>query len=258
MTRFLGLFEFDGAPFMGWQRQKHGASVQGAIEAALLKITGESVTVQGCGRTDTGVHALAMPAHFDVAQEKFDANRVREALNAVLRPDPIAALEIFEVPGDFNARFDCLRRHYRYQIWNRRPDLAVGLGRWWHVKGALDIDAMREAAGLLIGKHDFTSFRASECQAASPLKTLDHLEVSQLDDEQLVVTALAKSFLHHQVRNMVGTLVDIGLGRWEPQDISQMLAAKDRHAAGRTAPAEGLFFVKADYAQQFSSVYGGG
>jgi len=246
MPRFKALIEYDGEPFMGWQRQKHGPTVQAVIENALEAATGVKTVVQACGRTDTGVHAEAMPVHFDVDNPRFDANRIREALNSLMRPNPVAVLQVDGVPTTFNARFDCVRRHYRYQIWNRRPDLALERDRWWHVRGNLDHDAMQKAANLLLGKHDFTSFRASECQAKSPVKTLDCLRLDVVD-ERVVIHTNAKSYLHHQVRNMVGTLVDVGLGRWSADQITEILTARNRHAAGRTAPAHALFFVAADY-----------
>jgi len=247
MPRYKALIEYDGAPFMGWQRQKHGPSVQAVVEDALAKATGTTALVQASGRTDTGVHAEAMPVHFDVTNPRFDANRIREALNSLMRPNPVACLSVDTVADDFNARFDCTRRYYRYQIWNRRPDLALGRNKWWHVRGPLDPSAMAEAAQYLLGRHDFTSFRATECQAKSPIKTLDALNV-QANGEHIFVHTNARSYLHHQVRNIVGTLVEVGLGRWKPDCIPDILAAKDRHAAGRTAPAHALFFVQADYA----------
>ena len=246
MARFKALIEYDGAPFMGWQRQKHGPSVQAVVEDALAQATGSHSLVQASGRTDTGVHAEAMPVHFDVTNPRFDANRLREALNSLMRPNPVACLSVEQVPDDFNARFDCIRRYYRYQIWNRRPDLALGRDRWWHVRGPLDPIAMQDAAQHLLGQHDFTSFRATECQAKSPIKTLDALTV-HASGERILIETNARSYLHHQVRNIVGTLVEIGLGRWVPDCIPDILAAKDRHAAGRTAPAHALFFVRADY-----------
>ncbi len=245
MTRFRFLLEYDGRPFFGWQRQTNGASVQGALEAAIKAITGETTTVHAAGRTDAGVHASAMVAHADI-ETGLAAFRLMEGLNARLRPRPVAVLACAEAPG-FHARFDCLRRRYRYHIINRRADLSWQQGLAWRVTLPLDEAAMHHAAQSLVGHHDFSTFRALACQAASPVKTLERLDVSR-DGENLFIEAEARSFLHHQVRSMVGCLRFVGTGQWTVDDLERALAARDRAALVLNAPPDGLWFTGADYA----------
>lgn len=245
MTRFRFTVEYDGRPFMGWQRQGHGPSVQAAIEAAILAVTGEAVEVIACGRTDAGVHARAMPAHADI-EKPITPFRLMEAINARLKPLPVALLDCAEAPG-WHARFDCTGRRYRYRIVNRRAPLTFDAGLAWRVPMALDAVAMHAAAQALVGRHDFTTFRSAQCQANSPLRTLDRLDVSRIADE-VHVFAAARSFLHHQVRSMVGCLKLVGEGRWSADDLAAALAARDRDALGVNAPPDGLCFVGATYA----------
>lgn len=245
MTRFALTVEFDGRPFMGWQRQHHGASVQGALEAAVLAVTGEAATVHAAGRTDAGVHGIAMRAHVDVTKD-IGAFRLMEALNALLRPDPVAVTACEVVADDWHARFSCTGRSYEYRIVNRRAPLTVEAGLAWQVPQPLDAGAMAEAARALIGRHDFTTFRSAHCQADSPVRTLDRLDVARTGD-RLTIRAAARSFLHHQVRSMVGCLALVGMGRWAVEDVAQALAARDRARLGLNAPPDGLFFVAADY-----------
>jgi tRNA pseudouridine38-40 synthase len=237
--------EFDGRPFYGWQRQDHGPSVQGCLEEAIRRFCQESVTVHAAGRTDSGVHALAMVASFDL-EKPVAADKLREALNFHLKPNPIAILKAEAMEGDFHARFSCIGRAYLYRIVNRRAPLTLDAGKAWLVLHPLDAEAMQEAAQRLVGQHDFTSFRASLCQAQSPVKTLSHLSVRRVGEEVQII-ARARSFLHHQVRNMVGTLKLVGEGRWSADDVSAALAARDRSAAGQTSPADGLYFTHAFY-----------
>jgi tRNA pseudouridine38-40 synthase len=244
MTRFRLTVEYDGQPFMGWQRQAHGPSVQAAIEDAIARTTGEVVEVCAAGRTDAGVHASAMPAHVDIARP-ISGFRLMEAINAHMRPLPIAITDCVEAPG-FHARFDCTGRRYLYTIVNRRAPLALAAGRAWRVPTALDADAMHAAAQLLVGRHDFTTFRSAQCQANSPLRTLDALDVAR-DGAIVTVFAAARSFLHHQVRSMVGCLKLVGEGRWRAADLVAALAARDRAALGINAPPDGLCFVGATY-----------
>lgn len=244
MPRFRVTVEYDGRPFMGWQRQDHGPSVQGAIEAAIQAVTGEPTQVHSAGRTDAGVHAAAMVAHFDI-DRTITPFRIMEAINARLRPDPIALLDCAEAPG-FHARFDCRERAYRYRIVNRRAPLTWQAGLAWRVPVALDVAAMHAAAQLLVGRHDFTTFRSAQCQAESPVKTLDELRVERAGDDVLVF-ARARSFLHHQVRSMTGCLKLVGEGRWSSDDLAAALAARDRQALGVNAPPDGLCFIGARY-----------
>lgn len=245
MTRFAFTVEYDGRPFMGWQRQDHGPSVQQAIEEAALAVTGEAAACHAAGRTDAGVHALGMRAHVDVAKP-IAAFRLMEALNARLRPNPVAILDCSEVPDDWHARFSCLARHYEYRIVERRAPLTWEKGLAWRIAKPLDTAAMQAGADYLIGRHDFTTFRSAHCQAESPVKTLDRLEVSRSGD-RLRILASARSFLHHQVRSMVGCLAMVGQGQWAPEDVQRALDARNRAALGLNAPADGLFFVRADY-----------
>lgn len=245
MTRWRLTLEYDGGPFMGWQRQDHGPSVQAAVEDAVARMTGERAAVHGAGRTDAGVHALAMPAHVNIARP-LTAHRLREGLNALIRPAPIAVLAAEPVADDWHARFSCTERRYRYRVLTRRAPPAVKRGRVWHVPVPLDIEAMAEAAAVLVGRHDFTTFRSVHCQAESPVKTLDLLRVTR-DGEEVRIEAAARSFLHHQVRSMVGCLALVGRGQWGVADMAAALAARDRAALGYNAPPEGLYFVEAVY-----------
>lgn len=245
MTRFRLTIEYDGRPFMGWQRQDHGPSVQQAIEDAAFTITGEAVAVHAAGRTDAGVHATAMAAHVDI-ERTITPFRLMEALNARLRPAPVAIIDCVVVADDWHARFSCLGRRYRYRIVNRRAPLALDAGRAWRVPAPLDTEAMHRAAQALIGLHDFTTFRSAACQSASPVKTLDRLDVARMGDE-VVIAAEARSFLHHQVRSMVGCLALVGRGRWSEADLADALEARDRARLGLNAPPDGLYFVGADY-----------
>lgn len=245
MTRFALTIEFDGTPFQGLQRQKHGPSVQQSIEEALHRITGESAALHSAGRTDTGVHALAMRSHVDIAKE-IDPFRLSEALNAHLRPDPIAILDCKIVPDGWHSRFSCIGRRYVYRIVNRRAPLTLAKNRVWQVAQPLDHEAMRRAAQALVGSHDFTTFRSVHCQAKDPVKTLDRLDVER-DGEEIRIHAEARSFLHHQVRSMVGCLKLVGAGSWHEARVAKALAAKDRSALGLNAPPHGLYFVEAIY-----------
>jgi tRNA pseudouridine38-40 synthase len=245
MPRYKLIIEYDGTPFCGWQIQENGASVQGALEAAVKAICGETVRVHGAGRTDAGVHALAQVAHCDIAKH-FVPGRFRDGLNAHLRPHPIGVLSAEIVPDDFEARFSAKKRHYLYRITNHRANLALNIGRTWRVPRHLDAEAMHEAAQCLLGKHDFTTFRDTECQAKSPEKTLDRLDVTRHLDEVNIVTS-ARSFLHSQVRSMVGSLVWVGEGRWSADDLGAALAARNRAACGPVAPPQGLYLVRVEY-----------
>ena len=245
MTRFALTVEYDGRPFMGWQRQDHGPSVQAAIERAAKEILQEDTTVHAAGRTDAGVHALGMRAHLDVTRA-ITPFRLMEALNARLRPDPVAILDCAIVPDDWHARFSCLARHYEYRIICRRAPLTWEKGLAWRVPQELDAGAMHDAAQLLVGRHDFTTFRSAHCQSDSPVKTLDRLDVVR-DGARISVFASARSFLHHQVRSMVGCLELVGQGKWSRQDLEIALKAADRAALGFNAPPDGLYFLRADY-----------
>ncbi|MGZ3197894.1 MAG: tRNA pseudouridine(38-40) synthase TruA [Croceibacterium sp.] len=245
MTRFALTLEFDGGPFMGLQRQDHGPSVQQAVETAVHAVTGETVTMHSAGRTDSGVHALAMRSHVDISKA-IEPFRLMEALNARLRPDPIAVLACEVKPDDWHARFSCVGRAYEYRIVNRRAPLTLERGHAWHVARDLDADAMHRSAQMLVGRHDFTTFRSAHCQANDPVKTLDRLVVRR-EGERVIIEAAARSFLHHQVRSMVGTLALVGQGQWREEQVAEALAAKDRAALGLNAPAEGLYFVTALY-----------
>lgn len=248
MTRFALTVEYDGRPFMGWQRQSHGPSVQQALEDAVFAMTGERAAVHAAGRTDAGVHALAMRAHVDIAKP-VEAFRLMEALNALVRPNPVAVLACDVVRDDWHARFSCLGRRYEYRIVTRRAPLTWEAGLAWQVPQPIDAAAMHAAAQRLVGRHDFTTFRSAHCQADSPVRTLDVLDVARAGD-RVVVAAAARSFLHHQVRSMVGCLAMVGMGRWSGDDLSQALAARDRARLGLNAPPDGLFFVAADYPEE--------
>lgn len=245
MQRYRLLIEYDGAPYRGWQYQADAPTVQGAIEDAIARFDGARVTIQGAGRTDAGVHALGQVAHADLSRD-YAGGTVRDALNFYLRPQPIAVLEAEPVAPDFNARFSATRRHYLYRIVNRRPDLALDLGRAWRVGRPLDIAAMRQAAQRLLGRHDFTTFRSTECQSKSPVKTLDQFDI-ETDGCNVNVVVSARSFLHNQVRSMVGSLAHVGERKWNADDMARILAARDRTLCGQVAPACGLYLVKVDY-----------
>lgn len=244
MTRYLVTLEYDGTNLIGWQENRQGPSVQSIVKDAIEKFCGARVDVVGAGRTDSGVHAVAMTAHFDLPKE-YDTNTVLRALNFYMANMPVAVLGCEIVDDNFNARFDCVARHYKYVVLNRPASPVLQKNRVYWVPRKLNIDAMRNAANKLIGNHDFTSFRASECQAKSPIKTLDRIDIIQNGDE-IIFEFSARSFLHHMVRNIVGTLIEIGLGK--SYDIDEILAARNRSAAGPTAPASGLYFMRADYA----------
>ena len=245
MPRYKLTIEYDGAPFVGWQVQDNGPSIQGVLTAAVAAFCGERVHVQGAGRTDAGVHALGQVAHLDLAKA-WDADTVRDAINARVRPHPVAVLAAEPAADDFDARFSALNRHYVYRIVNRRADLTLEAGRAWRAPRPLDAAAMQAAAQRLLGRHDFTTFRAAECQAKSPVKTLDRFDVERQGDE-LRIHASARSFLHRQVRSMVGSLVEVGEGRWSADDLARALAARDRAACGPVAPPQGLYLVRVDY-----------
>ncbi len=245
MTRFAFTLEFDGTPFFGLQRQPNGPSVQQAVEDAIRSTTGEAVTVHAAGRTDAGVHALAMRAHVDIAKD-IAAFRLMEAVNHYLRPAPVAVLACEVVADDWHARFSCVGREYLYRIINRRSPLTLDRDRAWQVAPPLDAAAMHRAAQALVGHHDFTTFRSVHCQSRSPEKTLDLLTVERMGDE-VHIRAAARSFLHHQVRSMVGCLALVGMGRWQEAQVAEALAARDRTQLGLNAPSEGLYFVRALY-----------
>ncbi|WP_026381788.1 tRNA pseudouridine(38-40) synthase TruA [Afifella pfennigii] len=245
MPRYRIILEYDGGPFIGWQRQKNGPSVQAAVEAAIAALAREEVTIRGAGRTDTGVHALGQVAHFDL-EKTFPPDTVRDALNAHLRPAPVAVLAAARVAADFDARFSAVKRHYLYRIVNRRAPLALERGRAWQVPVPLDAEAMHEAAQLLLGRHDFTTFRAAECQAKSPVKTLDRLQVRRAG-EAIEIDASARSFLHSQVRSMVGSLKLVGEGKWRGRDLAAALRAAERKRCGPLAPPQGLYLARVDY-----------
>ncbi len=244
MTRFRVILEYDGTGLIGWQENRQGPSVQSIMKDAIEKFCGVRVDIVAAGRTDAGVHAVAMPAHFDI-EGLYDAQTVMRAVNFYLTDMPVVITDCAIVPDDFNARFSCAGRRYKYLVFNRRAAPVLQRNRVWWVPRSLDVDAMRAAAAKLTGNHDFTSFRASQCQAKSPIKTLDVADINVMGD-MIVFEFAARSFLHHQVRNMVGTLVEIGQGK--PYDIDEIFAAKNRSAAGATAPASGLYFISADYA----------
>jgi tRNA pseudouridine38-40 synthase len=246
MPAWALLLEYDGGPFVGWQRQASGLSVQSVLEAAAARLNGgQSVASVVAGRTDAGVHAEAQVAQIALP-DTFSAATVRDALNYHMKPHPVVVLAASPAPADWSARFSAIRRSYRYRILDRRARPALLTGRVWHVRGRLDVAAMHAAAQLLLGRHDFTSFRAAACQAASPLRTLDRLDVRR-EGDIVEIVAEARSFLHHQVRNMVGSLELVGSGRWRGEDITRALAARDRAAAGPTAPAAGLCLTGVGY-----------
>jgi tRNA pseudouridine38-40 synthase len=245
MPRYKLTIEYDGTPFVGWQVQENGPSVQGRLAAAIRSFSGEETLPRGAGRTDAGVHALGQVVHMDL-YKAWPTDKVRDALNAQLRPDPISVLACEQAPEDFDARFSASARHYLYRIVNRRSPLALDRNRAWHVVQRLDALAMHDAAQVLVGHHDFSTFRSAECQAASPVKTLDWLAVER-EGEEIRIVASARSFLHNQVRSMVGSLKLVGEGRWTAPDLARALAAKDRAACGPVAPPCGLYLAKVDY-----------
>jgi tRNA pseudouridine38-40 synthase len=245
MHRYMLTLEYDGTPFVGWQMQENGPSVQSRLIEAVKAFSGEDVIPRGAGRTDAGVHALGQVSHFDLAKD-WEPDKVRDALNAQLRPDPISVLNCERAAEDFDARFSAKARHYLYRIVDRRAPLALERNRAWGVFRPLDAEAMHEAARTLIGNHDFTTFRSTECQAPSPVKTLDRLEISR-HGEVIRIEVSARSFLHNQVRSMVGSLKLVGDGRWTERDLKQALEARDRNACGPVAPPCGLYLVKVDY-----------
>jgi tRNA pseudouridine38-40 synthase len=245
VTRWKLTIEYDGRPFAGWQRQSELPSVQGALEDAIFGFSGERVTVHGAGRTDAGVHARGQVAHIDLAKETT-AKTVCDAINAHFRPNPVAVLSADAVGDDFEARFDAIRRSYRYEIINRRAPLTVDAGLAWHVHVPLDADAMQAGAQHLVGKHDFTTFRAAQCQAKSPVRTVDAVSVTR-DGERIAIDVTARSFLHSQVRAFAGSLKLVGEGRWLPDDVAAALAAQDRARCGPTAPPDGLYLMRVDY-----------
>jgi tRNA pseudouridine38-40 synthase len=245
MPRYKLTLEYDGAPFVGWQRQANGLSVQEALEQAIFAVAGEAATAHGAGRTDAGVHARGQVAHIDLAKA-WSGFRLSEALNALLAPKPIAVLAAEEVAADFDARFSAVMRHYVYCIVNRRAPLALARERAWRVKRRLDVAAMREGAALLIGRHDFSTFRDSQCQATSPIRTLSRFDVER-DGDAIAMRISARSFLHRQVRSMVGSLEHVGAGKWRVEALKEALEARDRARCGQVAPAAGLFLERVDY-----------
>jgi tRNA pseudouridine38-40 synthase len=245
MPRYRIIIEYDGTPFQGWQWQPNAPTVQGVLEEAVRRFSSESPSVRGAGRTDAGVHALAQVAHFDLDRE-WDAFRVRDAVNFHLKPAPVVILSCERAPSDFDARFSAIGRHYLYRILARRAPPALDRDRVWWLARPLDSDAMHAAAQRLLGKHDFTTFRSSQCQAQSPVKTLDRLDVSRFGEE-IQIRASARSFLHHQVRSMVGSLKLVGEGKWTPDQLRSALEAADRKVCGAMAPSAGLYLAKVDY-----------
>ncbi|WND03734.1 tRNA pseudouridine(38-40) synthase TruA [Temperatibacter marinus] len=247
MQRFKIIIEYDGRPFVGWQRQKEHLSVQQVIEEAIEKFTGVKTTLYGSGRTDAGVHGLGQVAHFSIEKD-IETDGVVGALNFHLKPYPVAILMAEKVQDDFHARFDAVQRHYTYKILNRRPRLTFQKGLVWHVPKRLDVDAMQAGANHLIGMHDFTTFRHVHCQSDSPVKTLDYLKVERLNgSDEIHIHAGARSFLHHQIRSITGTLSMVGHGQWAPEDVKIALQACDRSRLGLNAPPDGLYFRKVDY-----------
>jgi tRNA pseudouridine38-40 synthase len=245
MPRYRLIVEYDGQPFVGWQYQAAGHSVQGVLEAAVAQINGASATVNGAGRTDAGVHALGQVAHVDLLRT-WDPFKLRNALNANVRPHPVSVLDVAEVDETFHARFSATRRHYLYRILNRRSPPALDRGKVWWLPVDLDAAAMHEAAQVLVGKHDFSTFRAAQCQAQSPVKTLDRFDVSRYG-ELIELRCDARSFLHNQVRSMVGSLRLVGEGKWRAADLRRALDSCDRSRCGPVSPPDGLYLLKVDY-----------
>jgi len=247
MPRYRLRIEYDGTPYVGWQRQDNGPSVQGAVEAAILSLTGETVSIRGAGRTDSGVHAMGQVAHADLARSWKD-HTLRNALNAHLgmAGERVAILDAAEVADDFDARFSAKKRHYLYRIISRKAPLALEANRAWFVAKELDHEAMHEAGQMLVGRHDFTTFRAAQCQANSPIRTIDRLEVTRSGD-LIEMRVSAQSFLHNQIRSFAGTLKLAGEGKWTAGDVRKALEAQDRKACGPVAPPDGLYFMAVDY-----------
>ncbi|MCF8469815.1 MAG: tRNA pseudouridine(38-40) synthase TruA [Parvibaculum sp.] len=245
MPRYKLTIEYDGTPFVGWQAQTNGLSVQKVVEDAIKGFCGEDLKIYGAGRTDAGVHALGQVAHVDFPRD-VAPDTLRDAVNAHMRPHPVAIVEVLPVPDSFEARFSAVKRHYMYRIVNRRAPLTLDRGQAWLVHKRLDTDAMHAAAQALVGKHDFTTFRSVQCQAKSPLKTVDEISVSRYADE-IEIICRARSFLHNQVRSFVGTLRMVGEGRWTARTVEKALAAKDRSACGPVAPPDGLYLLQVDY-----------
>ncbi|MBN9055883.1 MAG: tRNA pseudouridine(38-40) synthase TruA [Rhizobiales bacterium] len=247
MPRYRLRIEYDGTPYVGWQRQENGPSVQGAIEAAILSLTGETVSIRGAGRTDSGVHAMGQVAHADLSRH-WKEHTLRNALNAHLgmAGERVAILDAAEVPGDFDARFSAKKRHYLYRIISRRAPLALEANRAWFVARELDHEVMHAAGQVLVGRHDFTTFRAAQCQANSPVRTIDRLEVTR-SGELIEIRVSAQSFLHNQIRSFAGTLKLAGEGKWTVDDVRAALETRDRKACGPVAPPDGLYFMAVDY-----------
>jgi tRNA pseudouridine38-40 synthase len=245
MPRYKITLEYDGTPFVGWQRQENGLSVQQAVEEAIQKFSREKAETFAAGRTDAGVHALGQVAHFDLEKD-YPEDEIMGAINFHIRPHPVAVMEVQKVDGEFHARFSAKQRSYTYRIINRRPPLVLEQNRAWHIVLPLDHEAMQEAAQYLVGRHDFTSFRAASCQGTTPIKNLDEVTVRR-EGERVEISVSARSFLHHMVRNITGTLFNVGVGKWAPGDVKRVLEAKDRALAGQTAPPEGLYFMRVEY-----------
>jgi tRNA pseudouridine38-40 synthase len=246
MARYRLLIEYDGRPFQGWQAQDNGASVQGALERAVKGFSGETVRLSAAGRTDAGVHATGQVAHLDLERE-WKADTVRDALNAHLRPDPVVVIEACQVDEGFHARFSATGRRYLYRILNRRSPPALDRGRVWHVRKPLDVEAMQAAAQVLVGRHDFTTFRDAGCQSKSPVKTLDRAEVVRGDGDEIRLTFAARSFLHRQVRSMTGAIAEAGMGKLSPEGMREILEAADRSRCPQVAPADGLYLTGVVY-----------
>ena len=244
--RYKIIIEYDGTPFVGWQKQENGRSIQESIESAIKKIFEEEVVIFGAGRTDAGVHAIGQTAHFDIKKKSFDIYVIKNALNDHLRPLPISILDVEEVNENFHARFDAIQRKYLYRIINRKSPLTIEKGRAWQVHKSLSVEPMKKCIPLIEGKHDFTTFRSSHCQSESPIKTIDEVKITQ-SDENIYFGISAKSFLHHQVRSLVGSLKMVGDGSWSIQDFDNALKSKNRSKCGALAPSEGLYFMEVKY-----------
>ena len=244
--RFKIIIEYDGTPFVGWQKQENGRSVQASIESAIEKLFDEKITIFGAGRTDAGVHAMGQTAHFDVSKKNLDPYIIKNALNDHLRPLPISILNVEKVDQNFHSRFDAIQRKYLYRIINRKSPLTIEKGRAWQVHKTLNIDLMKDCIPLIVGKHDFTTFRSAHCQSDSPIKTIDDLKITQ-SDENIYFGISAKSFLHHQVRSIVGSLKMVGESSWSINDFDLALKSKDRSKCGALAPSEGLYFMEVKY-----------
>ena len=244
--RYKIIIEYDGTPFVGWQKQENGRSIQESIESVIKKIFEEEVVIFGAGRTDAGVHAIGQTAHFDIKKKSFDTYVIKNALNDHLRPLPISILDVEEVNENFHARFDAIQRKYLYRIINRKSPLTIEKGRAWQVHKSLSVEPMKKCIPLIEGKHDFTTFRSSHCQSESPIKTIDEVKITQ-SDENIYFGISAKSFLHHQVRSLVGSLKMVGDGSWSIQDFDNALKSKNRSKCGALAPSEGLYFMEVKY-----------